>query len=229
MDPKISKKLCSVFNTLLLSTAGAVAQDGDFYKQMLKETMKETMKDVIKPLTAKKDPLKNNVDRKTIELEIDPKNIKIPLYTSFNYSRDSLKNAVMSNMTEEDKYAISPYFFMPFTNEDLPFDYYYDDTPVFIDGKWIPASALPGGGIGPMTIINFLFSSGIVKYDPLPPTKSRKEKALERLREVYGSGMEDGKWDGDAKKLNAAINKLRDEMANEIEREKEVQKDEKGK
>ncbi|GHU92147.1 hypothetical protein FACS1894174_02540 [Bacteroidia bacterium] len=215
MDSKITKRLCFIINTLLFSTSGAIAQDGDFYKSLLKETMKETMKETLKPQTTNTNTKGNKSEKKIIKLEIDPKKITIPIHSSYNYSLDSLKKEVMFRMEEEDileemnKLTISSYFFMPYTP---PIDAHYNKTPVFIDGKWIPASALPGGGISPVTIINFLFSSGVIKYDPLPPTKSKKEKALEHLREVYGTGIEDNNWNEKAQKLNEYINRLREEV-----------------
>ncbi len=219
MDSKISRKFCFVFNTLLLSTTGVLAQDGNFYKQLLKESMKETMKETMKPQTTDIGPSKNDHNEKTIKVEVDPEKIKIPMFVSFNHSLDSFKNKVMEKtLKEKDMLVISPGFFIP---KELPFDAYYDDTPVFTDGKWVPKSALPGGGIGPMTIIALLFNTGIVKYDPLPATKSKKEKALERLREIYNSGTKEGKWDGDVTKLNDASNRLREEVAKEEEEKKQ--------
>ncbi|MDR3061540.1 MAG: hypothetical protein LBU57_05435 [Dysgonamonadaceae bacterium] len=210
---RAQKKTCFFIHILLLSTSGAIAQDGNFYKDFLKETMKETMKETLKPQTTNTNPDGNESKKKNLKLEIDPEKITIPIHSSFNHSRDSLRRKVMSRMEEEDileeinKLIISPYFLIPYTP---PIDAHYNKTPVFTDGKWIPASALPGGGISPMTIINFLFNSGIVKYDPLPPTKSKKEKALERLREVYGTEIEDKNWHEKAQKLNEYINRLRE-------------------
>ncbi len=219
MNPKIGTRLCFVLNTLLFSTTSIFAQGGDFQKQMLKGSMKEMMKEMmnehVKPRSIKNDTLNTKFGKETINLEIDPEKIRIPIYSSYKYRQDSLKNKSLKELAEKKELVISPNFFKPYTNEELPFDYYYDTTPVFTDGKWIAKSALPLGGISPMTIVALLFATGIIKDDPLPATKSRKEKALERLREVYGSGMDDKKWDGDVNKLNDAINKLREEFIKE--------------
>ena len=212
MSPTVYRRLYLVLNTLLLSTACIVAQDNNFYKQMLKESMKESVKDMMKPNAAKNDLPDNDPEKKIVNLEIDPKKIKIPLHASFNYELDSLIKAVEAYMEKELKkkeLVVSPGFFEAY--KELPIDAYYNKTPVFIDGKWFPASAL-GGGISPMVIIGLLFSSGIIKDNPLPPTKSKKEKALERLRTVYGSETGNKKWSGDSRGLNDAINRLREEV-----------------
>ncbi len=223
------KRFCFLLNTLLLSTSGVVAQDGDFYKQMLKESMKETLKETMKPQPVNTGLLKNDSDEKNVKVEVDPKKIKIPIFASFNYKQDSIKNKIIERVLQEKILTISPGFFEAYKN--LPFDAYYDETPVFTDGKWVPKSALPGAGIGPMTIVAILFKTGIVKYDPLPPSdrpKSRKEKALDQLREAYGTITTGGKWNGDVKELNDAINKLREEVEKENklkEKEEEENKD----
>ena len=206
------RRLYFIFSTLLLSTTHVVAQDGNFFKQLLKEGMKETMKDMMmKPNQTKSDSLNNISERKTHNLEIDPTKITIPINASFNYSLDSLKKVVETYLEQEvrkKELVISPGFFEQY--KELPIDAYYNKTPVFIDGKWIPQSALGGGGFSPLVIVGLLFGTGIIKDNPLPPTKSKKEKALERSRATYGT-KKDKKWDGDPSSLNEAINRLREE------------------
>ena len=175
--------------------------------------MKESMKDMIKPGMVKNESLNSGSESKIINLEIDPKKIKIPLHASSNYSLDSLIKVIeeyMENELKKEELVVSPGFFEAY--KGLPIDAYYNKTPVFIDGKWFPTSSLGGGGINPMAIIGLLFSTGIIKNDPLPTTKSKKEKALERGRAIYGSGSKEKKWSGDTKSLNEAINRLREEV-----------------
>ena len=65
--------------------------------------MKESMKDMMKPGMVKNDPLNSNSESKIVNLEIDPKKIKIPLHASSNYSLDSLVKVVEEYMKNELK------------------------------------------------------------------------------------------------------------------------------
>ncbi len=178
-----------------------MSQDGDFHKRMIKESMKPQMM-----LKSDSMMLFKNWNPELLKLETDPEKIAMPIHSSFNHRLDSFMNKVRESLIlSEPQYVISPYALMPYTNEDLPIDFYYDDTPVYLNGKWYPTSALPGGNAGggllsiiqggvafsPVVIFQLLLQFGVIKNDPLPPTKSKKQKALEQIKKIYDMDEEE--------------------------------------
>ena len=168
-----NKKTYLVINVFFLSTFFVSAQEFDFQKQIINESVNPKimlqMSDSLSLLHPRNEPVK---------LEIDPAKIKIPMHATFDFRLDSLHLTVPEDI-ESNQYTISPYLMASPTNRKMPFYESYDETLVFIDGKWVPESSLVGIGV-------FGVLKKIMPFnDPVVSRPSKKQKALQRIKLVY--------------------------------------------
>jgi hypothetical protein len=172
----IPVKLIVLFSIVSLPLA---AQEQDLLKSILKESLKPDLLMELKPISLDSAFLKK-------QIIFDVNKAPLPIAT-FNPKLDSLINNYDLPFQEINTLAISPNLFMPYTNPKR-------HDPVDKMNGYIELKPRPDAGatqvmISPIVLagvaIKYLMEAGVIPNKPDVSKKSKKEKALRAIKEVY--------------------------------------------
>lgn len=185
MNIYTSKTIILIFLSVSASYSNAQNNE-DFFRSMIKEGLKSSIKlfEEQSLETTRHYPEYPDSIREKQRLKK-----KLLLYDN-NYYRYDNSDLVadFDRFLKENPYLSLPEeLFQPYTNPKIGFDDKYDNTLIFVDGKWVPQGSLLGISSG--TILNLLPLNGF----QMPKFKSkrqlRKERALKNIMEAYKDSL----------------------------------------